>query len=259
MSQAAKQWEEPTPEPERGGEGRDRGTWPYDADREPLYAIGQVVKILQAQFPATTVSKVRFLEDKGLVSPHRTASGYRKFSQSDVGRIRFVLQQQRDSYAPLKIIGEQLEALDAGFAVEPIQGPRIVATEGETVLATDKEHLSVRELSDLTGVTRDDLEQYVKLGLISPTLGGRFSASTVAVVRSIGALIASGIPARNLRSVRSGAERSADLVDQVLLSSMRRDRPGDQERRAARAAELANQLGDLHASLLQVAIESFED
>ena len=64
--------------------------------------IGQVVKILDREFPATTVSKVRFLEEKGLVSPHRTASGYRKYSAADVERIRLVLAKQRDSYAPLR-------------------------------------------------------------------------------------------------------------------------------------------------------------
>lgn len=253
MTPAAREWEV---EPESGGGPQSASTWPHEADREPLYAIGQVVKMLQSQFPATTVSKIRFLEDKGLVTPHRTASGYRKYSQSDVERIRFVLVQQRDSYAPLKVIGEQLEALDAGFNVEPLQGPQLIATQ--EVLPVDKRQLTVRELADLTGVTREELEQYVKLGLISPTLGGKFSAATVGVVSSIGELIASGIPARNLRSVKSGSERSADLIDQVLLSSMRRDRPGDQERRQARAQELAKQLADLHASLLQVAIESLE-
>lgn len=230
--------------------------WPQGASREPLYAIGQVVRILEREFPATTVSKVRFLEEKGLVSPNRTASGYRKYCQADVERIRFVLTQQRDSYAPLKVIGEQLQALDAGHDVVPERRARIVASEGKTVLPVGKQSLSVRELSDLTGVTREQLDQYVRLGLIAPDLGGRFGVSTVAVVQNIGALIAAGVPARNLRTVRSGAERSADLVDQVLLSSMRRDRPGDRERRQSRAEELASLLADLHTSLLRVATET---
>ncbi len=241
--------------PEEAGEA----PWPHGASRKPVYAIGQVVKILEKEFPATTVSKIRFLEEKGLVSPQRSASGYRKYSQADVERIRFVLIQQRDSYAPLKVIGEQLEALDAGYSVEPASGPRIVASEGETVLPIGEDHLTVRELSDLTGVTREGLEQYVKLGLITPTLGGSFSTATVAVVQKIGALIGAGIPARNLRTVRSGVERSADLIDQVLLSSMRRDRPGDLERRQARAEELATLLADLHSSLLRAAMEALTE
>lgn len=233
--------------------------WPHDISCEPQYAIGQVVKMLEREFPATTVSKVRFLEEKGLVEPHRTASGYRKFSQADVERIRFVLTQQRDSYAPLKVIGEQLQALDAGHDVEPVKRARIVTSEGKTVVPVGKKYLTAQELSDITGATREQLDQYVRLALITPTIGGQFSVTTVKVVQNIGSLIASGVPARNLRAVRSAAERSADLVDQILMSSMRKDRPGDRERRGARAEELSDLLANLHTSLLRLATENLED
>ena len=230
--------------------------WPRGVSREPTLAIGAVVKILKREFPATTVSKIRFLEDKGLVSPHRSASGYRKFSLADLERLRFILMQQRDSYAPLKVIRENLQALDGGHDVEPVPRARLVSVEGKTVDAGGRKTVTARELSDLTGATRENLESYVNLGLIAPDLGGHFPARTVQIVNLIGSLVANGVPARNLRSVRGGAERSGDIVDQVIVSGTRRDRPGDRERANAQSAELTELFGALHVEYLRSATEA---
>ena len=91
--------------------------WPCGISREPELSIGQLVERLKAEFPAITQSKVRFLEDKGLVVPARTSAGYRKYSQADLERLRYVLASQRDSYSPLDVIRDQLRALDAGHEV----------------------------------------------------------------------------------------------------------------------------------------------
>ena len=94
------------------------GPWPRGVDRAPSLSIGQVVSELKAEFPAISLSKVRFLEEQGLVSPARSGSGYRKYSRADIERLRFVLSAQRDSFTPLKVIGDQLRALDAGHEAE---------------------------------------------------------------------------------------------------------------------------------------------
>src|SRR6195952_3360980 len=78
-------------------------------------SIGEGLSQLRADFPDVTISKIRFLEDQGLVQPDRTPSGYRKFSGSDVARLRYVLSQQRDHYLPLRVIKDQLEAIDRGL------------------------------------------------------------------------------------------------------------------------------------------------
>ena len=70
--------------------------------------IGQVLDALRPDYPGVTIPKIRFLEDKGLIKPERTPSGYRKFSDADVDRLRYVLRMQRDHYMPLKVIGEHL-------------------------------------------------------------------------------------------------------------------------------------------------------
>ena len=89
-------------------------SWPHDADHSPELSIGRVVDALKDEFPAISLSKVRYLESEGLVSPARTGSGYRKYSAADVERLRYVLTEQRDSFTPLSVIRAQLAALDAG-------------------------------------------------------------------------------------------------------------------------------------------------
>ncbi|MBC7403155.1 MAG: MerR family transcriptional regulator, partial [Microbacteriaceae bacterium] len=80
----------------------------------PLLSIGQVLARLTTEFPDLTPSKLRFLEERQLISPARTESGYRKFSPWDLDRLRFVLTMQRDHYLPLKVIRGYLVGLDAG-------------------------------------------------------------------------------------------------------------------------------------------------
>ncbi|WP_425300915.1 MerR family transcriptional regulator, partial [Nocardia wallacei] len=93
-------------------------------------SIGSVLDLLRPDFPDITISKIRFLESEGLVSPERTPSGYRRFSVADVERLRFVLTAQRDQYLPLKVIKEQLEAIDSGAATLGVREARARAADG---------------------------------------------------------------------------------------------------------------------------------
>jgi len=77
-------------------------------------SIGEVLAELRDEFPDITISKIRFLESQGLVDPERTPSGYRKFYAADLARLRWILQQQRELFLPLKVIKERLDALPPG-------------------------------------------------------------------------------------------------------------------------------------------------
>ena len=79
-------------------------TWPRGISREPVMKIGQVVDLLKVEFPALSISKVRYLEGEGLISPHRVGNGYRRYSQADLERLRYALAVQRDEYLPLHVI-----------------------------------------------------------------------------------------------------------------------------------------------------------
>ncbi len=78
-------------------------------DDRPYLSIGDVLALLQREFPDVTISKIRFLESRGLLVPERTPSGYRKFYEHDVERLRWILRQQREHFLPLKVIKGRLE------------------------------------------------------------------------------------------------------------------------------------------------------
>ena len=145
--------------------------------------IGQVLDQLRGDFPGVTIPKIRFLEDKGLIKPERTPSGYRKFSGDDVDRLRYVLRMQRDHYLPLKVIGEHLDAIDRGLEPPPIDGvvptvPKVaLAADGlpqpESFRTTSDVRLSRRELVKIAEISEDLLAQLEQFGLISPAGGHR--------------------------------------------------------------------------------------
>ena len=90
-------------------------------------SIGEVLSLLKHEFPDVTISKIRFLESEGLVSPERTASGYRRFSQKDIDQLRSVLTLQRDQYLPLKVIRDHIDAMDRGLQPPTVGAGRPLA------------------------------------------------------------------------------------------------------------------------------------
>src|SRR4051794_37684480 len=93
----------------------------------PYLSIGEVLSLLREEFPDVTISKIRFLESQGLLDPERTPSGYRKFYEADVQRLRWILQQQRENFLPLKVIKGRLD--------DPDEPPPVVEAEAPPVPA----------------------------------------------------------------------------------------------------------------------------
>ena len=85
----------------------------------PYYSIGEVLGLLLEEFPDVTISKIRFLETQGLIDPERTPSGYRKFYDGDLERLRFILREQKDRYLPLRVIKERLDTSDETLPTTP--------------------------------------------------------------------------------------------------------------------------------------------
>ena len=231
-------------------------SWPQDVSHTATMTIGAVISLLKAEFPAISISKVRFLEDQGLVTPQRTGSGYRKFSQADVARLRYVLTQQRDHYLPLKVLKDQLDALDAGEKVAEHRTARVVARDGALVSSHGGARISTRELAELTGSSSDDIEDLVRSGIIVPDRFGRFSAQCVGIVTTVHELARDGIDARHLRTMRSHADRIADLIEQVVAPLRSQSATVAKERAAARASELSESASQLYSFLVRAAIEN---
>jgi DNA-binding transcriptional MerR regulator len=200
---------------------------------------------------------------QGLVQPDRTPSGYRKFSSSDVARLRYVLGQQRDHYLPLRVIKEQLEAIDRGHAPSGPGGVPRPAHLALTENAPGPEHfraapasmrLTREELINTAGLTSDQLRELEQFGLISVRAGGFYDDDALVIARVVSDLARFGIEGRHLRSFRSAAEREVGLFAQVA-GPMMKQRSGDGRARAEEAVrELAALSVRLHTALVQVGL-----
>lgn len=206
-------------------------------------SIGEVLALLQGEFPDVSISKIRFLEGEGLIEPERSPSGYRKFTYADVERLRYILSEQRDRYLPLRVIKDHLEAADR--EERPASRPRAVPDDAPPeVRLTREEFLVAAELDE---EILAELEDY---GLLA-AVARYYDAEALAVARSVGALAAFGLRARHLRAVKAAAEREAGLVEQAVAPLLRRRGPGAIDQADETAREISGLLLELHASLLR--------
>jgi DNA-binding transcriptional MerR regulator len=203
--------------------------------------IGEVLAQLQAEFPDVSVSKIRFLENEGLIQPARSPSKYRKFSPADVKRLRYILTAQRDQYLPLRVIKDQL---DAGGQDHPARrGGRYPAPAP----------LTRRELLEATGLDEARLAELEDFGLVRRS-GGRYGPEALAAARAIVALDGYGVRARHLRVLRASAERETALIEQVVAPMLRQRSDGARDRAARSAREIAAITLQLHAALIEATL-----
>ncbi|GCE76474.1 transcriptional regulator FtsR [Cellulomonas biazotea] len=226
--------------------------WPRGISRRASMRISDVLAALRIEFPAVTTSKLRFLEEQGLVEPVRTPAGYRQYSPADIERLRFVLRQQRDKYMPLKVIGERLAALDAGEEEEAAPRARLATRDG--VVQSGEVRWTVESLAAQAEVEVAFVEELVAAGVLRPHGRSSFDPWARDVVVAAAALAEHGIDARHLRQFRTAADRQADLVEQVAAPW--RGRRGASA--AARAGTVAAEVGELctqmHTALVRAAV-----
>jgi DNA-binding transcriptional MerR regulator len=229
--------------------------------------IGDVLAHLKVEFPDLTISKIRFLEDQGLVQPERTPSGYRKFSAGDVSRLRYVLSQQRDHYLPLRVIKDQLDAIDRGLVPPGTSTdsprPAHVAVASIEDNAPTAEHfrpapaamrLSREDLLNAAGLRADQLSELEQFGLVTKKPGGQYDDDALAVGKIVAELARFGLEGRHLRAFRTAAEREVGHFSQVV-GPMSKQRGGEAKARAEETVrELAALSVRLHAALVQIGL-----
>jgi DNA-binding transcriptional MerR regulator len=250
------------------------------SSRAPLRAltIGAVLRALRSEFPDITISKIRFLESEGLVTPSRTASGYRTFSDDDVDRLRYVLAAQRDRFLPLRVIRESLEAIDRGLepsevapgapgvrAQPPRPKPDHDLPTGAALARASTLRLTLDELAQAADTDTDTLQALEGFGLLRPDATGHYGESALTVAHTVQAMSAYGLEPRHLRPFRTAADREVGLVEQVV-GPLRRGasrRMTDQSVAAARvhgatdpAADLLKLCVALHVALVKAELES---
>lgn len=174
------------------------------------FSIGQVLERLQGEFGDLTPSKLRFLEEQGLVTPQRTKSGYRKFTQQHIERLRLILTLQREHYLPLKVIAEVLQDIDAGL--DPLI-PGASHRSASSILVPHR-LLGREELQRITGASSRFLGEAIAAGLLPAA--DVFPHESVAELTALLKLSELGLTPRHLRNMRVAAERDAELIGQAV-------------------------------------------
>jgi DNA-binding transcriptional MerR regulator len=252
---------------------------------EGHHSIGEVLALLQEEFPDVTISKIRFLEKEGLIDPERTPSGYRKFYDDDVACLRWILRQQRENYLPLKVIRERitsgewkdepapaatvaptLVAVDA-LPDEPAPAesrPPAVATAPPAERAMRAVEpldagmtgvsLTTEELAASAGLDTDTVTELARYGLLAGRQVGSavlYDDEALVVARLAAAFLRQGIEPRHLRMYKMSADREAGFLEQLVSPMVRQRDPAARRQAFELVGELCS-LGDqLRASLLR--------
>ncbi len=265
------------------------------APDRPFLSIGEVLDLLKVDFPDVTISKIRFLESQGLVDPERTPSGYRKFYEGDVERLRWILRQQREHFLPLKVIKDRLERdgdsflLDPGGASESAEAGRSneidegdgpdgddgaappVAPPPAPRPGNDAETLTSgmssasftrEELSRASGCDEAALVDLERYGLLNgKPVGGTsyFDEESLIVARLAAAFARHGVEARHLRMYKTAAEREAGFFEQVVLPMVKQRNPVARRQSIETLADLVRLGEGLRGSMLRQALRPYTD
>jgi len=239
--------------------------------RHATRSIGQVMAILHTEFPEISISKIRFLEAEGLITPERAPSGYRRYTEGDVERLRYVLSVQREHYLPLKVIREHLEQLDRGQAPlglsqasltqgTPSQGTSqgaqlggglSVAGQANPPAGKQLVRLTRQELLEASGLTETALGELERTQILHTRRGtAHYGRDALTLAIAARRLAEYGIDGRHLRAFKLSADREVGLVEQAIAPYARRtgsnrDVPGD----------VTQLVISFHAALVRTAME----
>lgn len=215
-------------------------TRPATRQSQRLQTIGAVCRRLKEEFPDVSISKIRYLEDQGLLSLRRTPGGYRLFGEEDIERLQTILRLQRDEFLPLRVIRQELSS--------PVTKGR---RRGRKSLTASEETVTLEELCERAGVTAQFARELDEFGLIEPIDGSterRYRESDVNVAAVCSRIARYGVAARHLRAFRTAADREAALLQQLAAPALRSRNP---ERRRDGLQDL-QALGELSQELSQL-------
>lgn len=210
-----------------------------------LLSIGQVLSRLTPEFPSLTSSKLRFLEVQGIVTPVRTESGYRKFSQADLERLRLALTLQRDHYLPLVVIREYLADVDAGRNPAP-------PTSVPSIVPAPRRYRR-EELLSAAAAPPQLLNDAISTGVLAGS--DAYTDQSVAILRALVALDRHGIEPRHVRTLRQSAEREVALIESAISALLRRTDSASRAKASELGPELAARLDEVRAIFVRAALD----
>lgn len=208
-------------------------------------SIGEVINLLRDDFPDVSVSKIRFLESQGLIDPDRSGSGYRKFDGADVARLRFILQQQRDHFLPLKVIKSKLTMWERGEDVSRADAAAVPNLD-QTGAPLDRSDLLKR-----AKLSENELDALIDVGLVQPISGSLvFPPEAGVVAMEAKRLMDQGLEARHLRTIRLSSEREVDLLTQLVGPLLKASNPEARARAKDVLESSADSVQAMHRALL---------
>ena len=248
-------------------------------------SIGEVLGLLLEEFPDVTISKIRFLESQGLIEPERTASGYRKFSRSEVERLRFILREQRENYLPLKVIRTKLEGDTSDGMIRPYDDTsphveRSQSTSGGHPAARlnlaktpNAPARAVKKADDTSSISRSELLQeldaddavlksLVLNGLVKPRMLGdieMYSPLDREIVSIASQFIDKGIDVRHLKTLKHSAEREFGLFEQRIMPFLRQRNPAARQEAMELLSELTDLADQMRTAFVTVAARAYNE
>ena len=248
-------------------------------------SIGEVLGLLLEEFPDVTISKIRFLESQGLIEPERTASGYRKFSRSEVERLRFILREQRENYLPLKVIRTKLEGDTSDGMIRPYDdtSPHVVRSQSNSdghpaaslnlAKAPSAPSRGAKKADDTSSISRSELLQeldandvvlksLVSNGLVKPRMVGdieMFSPLDKEIVAIASQFIDKGIDVRHLKTWKHSAEREFGLFEQRIMPFLRQRNPAARQEAMDLLDELTELADQLRSAFVTVAARAYNE
>ncbi len=235
----------------------------------PYLSIGEVLTLLKDEFPDVTISKIRFLESQGLLDPERTPSGYRKFYDNDVARLRWILRQQREHFLPLKVIKGRLvgesedDGGEHGTAGGRAGAPMLADADAEPLKPPRTgTSLTLEELAASCGLETGDLQELERFGLItSRTVGGiaYYDDDALAAAHVAAGFMKFGVEARHLRMYKTAAEREAGFFEQVVMPMLKQRNPDARRQASETLGELARLGQQLRGTMLRASLRDYLD
>jgi DNA-binding transcriptional MerR regulator len=225
--------------------------------------IGEVVQRLQGAYPDLSISKVRFLEEEGLVAPERTQGGYRKFSQADVARVEMILRLQKEHFLPLAVIREKLSDFDRGRIPVELQRAGVGMTAPLPLMADDEGPLALEDAPSGLGIPVSFIRELAEFGLVAVVKGengDELARSDLQIVHAAWELRRFGVEPRHLRMYENFADREAALFSQILMPAFRHRTPETRQKLDEKLVDLGALTDELKSRLLRRALgRTFED
>jgi DNA-binding transcriptional MerR regulator len=224
-------------------------------------SIGEVLVNVKTEFPDITISKIRFLESEGLIEPERTPSGYRKFYDKDVDRLRAILKMQRDEYLPLKVIKERLLKEGSEDGDVSAEGP--VEEDGhEEELAEPPTGLqmSIEEMSAATGIDKDTIKELESFGLVrshGPESARYYDGDDYIVLSIVKDFFRYGVGPRHLTMYKHFEEREATFFETIVLPQLRQRNPEARKMATVALGDLAKASRKLKQALLRTNLRQY--